>query len=241
MIGAQQGEQALFTELILSNLALDSLPSQADTGGMIVRFPDTLTVRIPDNFLIKPAQDLKTAPPPLTFFAVQGYTGLGAAAFTFASYSPAEQAYHLKLIREAFRQGVGFLDLPSMAPLPTTGDNASGDIFPNGAQINTAPYAVVANQWVLFSIGTDGTAGTGATAQIGPAAPGQAAALVASFQFGGKMSIVVGGVNKDCAPTHYVDATRMLARMPANIGAGVYGLVYSDGRGSVTKAAAIQY
>lgn len=201
---------------------------------MIVRFPDTLTVNVPQTFAFAP--DSGTTPPTLKFFNNASYSG-GAATMAYANFNLAEQARHIVEMNLALARNLPYLDLTSDAPLPTGTDSdaAPKDMFPDAAIGGAAPYTVVKNQLVMLHIGNNNTD------PIGPATAGQAKALVASFQPNCAVELISGGGTSYIVfPTVYVDATRLWLTMP-DAPTGDYDLKYTDSRGNVTKAGAFHY
>lgn len=190
---------------------------------MIVRFPDGLCVNIPGQFSYSPngvTLELKSVDD------VYGGGG-GVIVWTYTAYSAAEQLSFMNQIQVGIARGLAYLDLYSLAPLPTNGDVTAPDMFVDYA-VSGGGTAVAKNELHTVSIGT------------APIAPG-GAALAGSFQPDGKIKFYDGVLGEaPCLPCTYVDAQRMLIGCP-DLAVGTYSLIYTDSRGSVTKATAVTY
>lgn len=200
---------------------------------MIVRFPDTITVNIPlEYFAVLTNMAGSGSSPGWGFIAVSNYAG--GQVFKFTSFSVQEQTKHDADIAAALFGGKTFLDLLSLAGLPTNTDTLATDMYVNGAATSGGAQTIVKGDYVLVTIGTSNAGGP--TTPAGPAVPFQTTALVASFQPSCEIFLNTNVV----AQTIYADATRLLFIAPA-MAAGTYSMTYKDNRGSVTKANAVKY
>lgn len=187
--------------------------------------PTGLTILFPDGGIVSTSGArgvLNAAVPAIDYFDSSGTT----IGYNYTAFSLEEAVFFYSQIKDGIVAGLSAIQLLSFAPLPTMGNVAATDMYPNGSIVTPTPASVVGNQFMLLTIGSSGAGWP----------IGSGSALVRSFKPDGKVTI--GG--QEATNYVYMDGVTISFSTPALV-AGTYDLVYTDGRGSVTKAASVIY